>query len=113
MRVNIHRRLFSVMLVCKNAFVTFWNTLWNKDNNKINFITMLYFPYSALALHVLYKAEKLSVCLHPLVCLSALFGMLITQPWQHRLKWDLLEMKAVSLRITKFLKPGARLVSRN
>ena len=50
---------------------------------------------------VLYKAEKLSVCLS--VRLSALFGTLIAQPCQHRLKRDLLEMKAVSLKITKFV----------
>ena len=51
--------------------------------------------------NVLYKAEKLSICLF--VCLSALFGRLITQPCQHGLKQDLLEIKAVSLRITKFI----------
>ena len=52
-------------------------------------------------LFLLYKAEKPSVC--PSVRLSALFGTLITQPWQHVLKRDLLEMKAVYLRITKFI----------
>ena len=43
-----------------------------------------------------YKAEKpcLSVHLH--------FGMLVTQQSLHGLKWDLLKMKAVSLRITEF-----------
>ena len=34
---------------------------------------------------------------------SALFGTLISKPCQHGLKRDLLEMKAVSLRITKFI----------
>ena len=50
-----------------------------------------------LSKSVLYKAEK------PSVCLSALFDTLITQPCQHGLKQDLLEMKAVPLRITKFI----------
>ena len=50
---------------------------------------------------ILYKAEKPSVRLsvHP----SALFGTLISQPCQQGLKRDLLETKAVSLRITKFI----------
>ena len=49
---------------------------------------------------LLYKAEKPSVHLsvRPSVCI-----MLITQPCLHRLKQDLLEMKVVSLRITKFI----------
>ena len=47
---------------------------------------------------LLYKAEKPSVCLS--VCI---FGMQISQPCQHGLKWDLLEMKAVPLKITKFI----------
>ena len=46
---------------------------------------------------LLYKAEK------PSVFPSALFGTLISQPCQRGLKWDLLEKKAVSLRITKFI----------
>ena len=50
---------------------------------------------------VLYKAEKPSVCLS--VRPSALFGTLISQPCQHGLTRDLLEMKTVSLRITKFI----------
>ena len=50
---------------------------------------------------LLYKAVKLKSCLS--VCLSALFGTLISHPCQHGLKRDLLEMKAVSLRITKFI----------
>ena len=50
---------------------------------------------------LLYKAEKPSVCLS--VCPSALFGTLITQPCQHGLKRDLLEMKVVSLKMTKFI----------
>ena len=53
--------------------------------------------FALLDQHILYKAEK------PSVCPSALFGMLITQPCQHGLKWDLLEMKAMSLWITKFI----------
>ena len=32
--MNIHSQLSSVMLVCKNAIVIFWNALWNKNNNK-------------------------------------------------------------------------------
>ena len=55
--------------------------------------------------YLLHKAEKPSVCLS-IRLLSALFGTLITQSCQHRLKrelWDLLEIKAVSLRITKFI----------
>ena len=46
---------------------------------------------------LLYKAEK------PSVCPSTLFGTMISQPCQRGLKRDLLEMKAVSLRITKFI----------
>ena len=52
---------------------------------------------ASIYIFLLYKAEK------PSVCLSALFGTLISQPCQHGLKRDLLEMKAVSLRITKFI----------
>ena len=56
------------------------------------FNTVILYHYTT---NLLYKAEKkLSVCI---------FGTLITQPCQHRLKRDLLEMKAVSLRITKFI----------
>ena len=29
-----HPSLSSVMMVCKNAIITFWNVLWNKNNNK-------------------------------------------------------------------------------
>ena len=47
------------------------------------------------------KAEKPSVCLS--VRPSALFGTLITQQCQHGLKRDLLEMKVVSLKMTKFI----------
>ena len=49
---------------------------------------------------LLYKAEKPSVCLS--VCLSVCVT-LISLLCQHGLKRDLLEMKAVSLRITKFI----------
>ena len=45
---------------------------------------------------LLYKAEKLSVC--PSVGVT-----LTSQLCQHGLKRDLLELKAVSLRITKFI----------
>ena len=38
MYVSIHSRLSRVMLVCKNAIVTFWNVLWNKNNNNCAFI---------------------------------------------------------------------------
>ena len=37
---------------------------------------------------LLYKAEKLSACLHVLAQ--------ITQWWLHQLKWEFLEMKGVS-----------------
>ena len=47
---------------------------------------------------LLYKAEKLSVCLSVYI-----FGTLITQQCLHRLKRDLLEIKAVSLNNTKFI----------
>ena len=33
--VNVHSRLSSVMLVCKNAIITFWNALWSNNNNKL------------------------------------------------------------------------------
>ena len=47
---------------------------------------------------LLYKAEKPSV--RPSVCI---FGTQITQPCQHGLKRDLLEMKAESSRMMKFI----------
>ena len=50
---------------------------------------------TAIQDNLLYKAEK------PSVRLSVLFGTLITQLCQHRLKQDLLEMKALFLRIAK------------
>ena len=62
------------------------------------FNTVILYHYTTT---LLYKAEKPSVCLS--VRLSALFGTLISQPCQHVLKRDLLKMKAVSLRITKFI----------
>ena len=75
------------------------------SNNKFNkvfqpIVSVLHSLHHIATRHsyLLYKAEKLSV-----VCLSALFGMLISQLCQHGLKWDLLEVKAVSLRITKFI----------
>ena len=40
--MNIHSWLSSVMLVCKNAIITFWNVLWNKNNKQINFITAFF-----------------------------------------------------------------------
>ena len=46
-----------------------------------------------------YIKLKSRLSVRPSVCI---FGMLITQPCQHGLKRDLLEMKAVSLRIAKF-----------
>ena len=49
---------------------------------------------------LLYKAERQSVC--PSVYLSVCVT-LISQLCQHGLKRDLLEMKAVSLRITRFI----------
>ena len=63
---------------------------------------------------LLYKAEKLSVCLS--VCPSAVFGMLITQECLHRLKRGLLEMKAVSLENAKFILTSlqdSRFISRS
>ena len=47
---------------------------------------------------LIYKAEKPSVCLS--VCI---FGTQITQLCLHRSKRDLLEMKAMSLRIIEFI----------
>ena len=52
---------------------------------------------SALRIYYIKLKSRLSVCL------SALFDTLITQLCQHRLKRDLLKMKAVALKITKFI----------
>ena len=60
----------------------------------------------SLLTYLLYKTEKLSVHLsvYLYVCLSiGIFGLLITQQSLQGLKWDLFEMKAVSLRITEFI----------
>ena len=46
--MNVHSRLSSVMLVCKNAIITFWNALWSKINKQINFITVLFFHTAPL-----------------------------------------------------------------
>ena len=46
--MNVHSRLSSVMLVCKNAIITFWNALWSKNNKQINFITVLFFHTAPL-----------------------------------------------------------------
>ena len=55
--------------------------------------------YSAyIYMYLLYKAKKPSVCLS--VCI---FGTLIIQQCLHQLKWDLLEVKAVFMRYTKFI----------
>ena len=48
MHVNVHSWLSSVMLVCKNAIITFWNSLWSKSNKQINFITVLFFHAAPL-----------------------------------------------------------------
>ena len=50
---------------------------------------------------LLYKAEKLSVRLQS--SLQFLGSMLITQECLHRSKRDLLEMKAVSIKNTKYI----------
>ena len=47
---------------------------------------------------LLNKAEKPSVC--PSVCI---FGMVMTQQPLHGVKWDLLKMKTVSLRMKEFI----------
>ncbi len=47
--------------------------------------------------HLLYKAEK------PSVCLSALFGRSDSQPWLHGSTSDLLDVIAMSSGMTKFI----------
>ena len=42
MRMNIHNQLSSVMLVCKNPIVTFWNVQFNKKQWQINFLTAFF-----------------------------------------------------------------------
>ena len=54
-----------------------------------------------LAINPLYKAEKPSICLS--IRPSVLFGTVITQQCLYRLKWDLFNMKTVSLGITEFI----------
>ena len=53
--------------------------------------------YTMFSIHLLYKAEK------PSVCPSSVFGAQITQQGLHRLKQDLLKMKAVSFKKTNFI----------
>ena len=47
-RERSYSRLSSVMLVCKNAIITFCNALWSKNNKQINFITVLFFHTAPL-----------------------------------------------------------------
>ena len=61
--VNVHSRLPSVMLVCKNAIVTFWNALWSKNNKQINFITVLFF--NTAPLHFMENKAHFVPLIHP------------------------------------------------
>ena len=59
-------------------------------------------PIIKYEIYYIKQKSHLSVCLSVRLSVYT-FGMLITQLCQHGLKRDLLEMKAVSLRITKFI----------
>ena len=61
-------------------------------------VCMYVHVYMHISIYCIKLKSHLSVC--PSVCI---FGMLITRPCQHGLKWDLFEVKAVSLGIAKFI----------